>query len=112
MVNLKIITIGSLKENYLRDAVAEYEKRLSGFCKITNINLKEAKLPQNPSEGEIAYALSEEGKAVLCTVTDRAYKIALCIEGRQFSSAELSEKLDTALLNHNELCFIIGSSFG
>lgn len=112
MVNIKLITVGTLKESYLCEAVAEYEKRLSGFCKIKNINIKEVKLSQEPSEREIAAALSEEGKAILEAVTDKSYKIALCIEGKQFSSVELSEKLNSALLNHSELCFIIGSSFG
>lgn len=112
MATLKFITIGSLKEKYLSDAVSEYEKRLSGFCKIENINLKEAKLPAEPKDGDIRRALDEEGKLILTHMSERAYKIALCVEGRQFSSEELAKKLEQAFSISNEICFVIGSSHG
>lgn len=112
MATIKFITVGTLKEKYLSDAVAEYEKRLSGFCKVESINLKEAKLPQEPSQSEIKKALEEEGKVILSHMSERAYKIALCVEGRQFSSEELAEKLERAFSLSNEICFVIGSSHG
>lgn len=112
MATVKLITVGTLKEKYLSDAVAEYEKRLSGFCKVENINLKEAKLPQDPSDGDIRRALDEEGKVILSHMSDRAYKIALCVEGKQFSSEELAQKLEHAFSVSNEICFVIGSSHG
>ena len=112
MATLKFITIGTLKEKYLSDAVAEYEKRLSGFCKIENVNLKEAKLPSDPSDSEIKKALDEEAKLILSHAGERSYKIALCVEGKQFSSEELSKKLDEAAARTSEIVFIIGSSHG
>lgn len=112
MATIKIITVGTLKEDYLKSAVAEYEKRISGFCKIESVNLKEAKLPNDPSDGDIRRALSEEAKAILANMPDRSYKIAMCVEGRQFSSEELSQKIDTAFSSANEICFVIGSSHG
>ena len=112
MATIKFITVGTLKEKYLSDAVAEYEKRLSGFCKVENINLKEAKLPQEPSQSEIKKALDEEGKIILSHMSERAYKIALCVEGKQFSSEELAEKIERAFSVSNEICFVIGSSHG
>ncbi len=112
MATIRFITVGTLKEEYLRDAVKEYTKRLSGFCKVEEVNLKEYKLPEDPSEGEIKKALCEEAKAILAAMPDRAYKIALCVEGKQFSSEELAEKLDKAFSAANELCFVIGSSHG
>lgn len=112
MATIKFITVGTLKEKYLSDAVAEYEKRLSGFCKVESINLKEAKLPQEPSQSEIKKALEEEGKVILSHMSERAYKIALCVEGKQFSSEELAEKLERAFSLSNEICFVIGSSHG
>ena len=112
MATVKFITVGTLKEKYLSDAVAEYEKRLSGFCKVESINLKEAKLPQEPSQSEIKKALEEEGKVILSHMSERAYKIALCVEGKQFSSEELAEKLERAFSLSNEICFVIGSSHG
>lgn len=112
MATIKFISIGTLKEDYLREAVAEYEKRLSGFCKVENINLKEYKLPQDPSDAEIQKALSEEAKAIIAAMGERSYKIILCVEGKQYSSEELATLLDSAFSRANEICFVIGSSHG
>jgi 23S rRNA (pseudouridine1915-N3)-methyltransferase len=112
MISLTVITVGNLKESYWRDAVAEYEKRLGAFAKTNLIQLKEHKLPDDPSEGEIATALSEEGARILAAIPPRAYRIALCVEGVQFSSEELARRIDTAISNGGALCLIIGSSHG
>ena len=112
MATIKFITVGQLKESYLREAVSEYEKRLSGFCKVENVNLKEYKVPQDPSDAEIQKALSEEAKTILATIPDRAYKIIMCVEGKQFSSEELSDKIDKAFSVSSEIVFVIGSSHG
>ena len=112
MPTIKIITVGTLKEDYLRDAVAEYEKRIGGFCRIESVNIKEAKLAQDPSDGDIRRALAEEAKQILSYMPDRAFKIAMCVEGKQFSSEELASKIDGAFSVANELCFVIGSSHG
>ncbi len=112
MATIKIITVGTLKEDYLCDAVAEYEKRISGFCKLESVNIKESRLPQNPSESDIRRALSEEAKSILAAMPSRAFKIAMCVEGKQFSSEELASKLEGAFSSANELCFVIGSSHG
>ena len=112
MATIRFITIGTLKEEYLREAVKEYEKRLSGFCHVEQVNLKEAKLPNDPSDGDVRRALAEEAKAILAAMPERSYKIAMCVEGKQFSSEELAAKLDSAFSASNELCFIIGSSYG
>ena len=86
MLSLKIVCVGTLKESYFRDAVAEYSKRLSAFCKLSIIQLKEAKIPDSPSEKEIFNALDEEAKVILSEMSPRAYKIAMCVEGKQLSS--------------------------
>ena len=112
MIQVTVITVGNLKEAYWREAVAEYEKRLSAFCKPNLIQLKEAKLPDDPSEGEIRAALAEEAKKILAAVPPRASRVALCVEGKQFSSEALAKKLDSALTENGNLCLIIGSSHG
>ena len=112
MATIRFITVGTLKEDYLRAAVAEYEKRLSGFCRVEQINLKEAKLPQDPSESEIKKALDEEAKQILAAMPDKSYKIAMCVEGKQYDSPELAAIFDRAFQSANELCFVIGSSHG
>ena len=80
MLSVKIITVGTLKESYLRDAVAEYSKRLSAFCKLSIVQLKEVKLSDNPSEKEISTALDAEAKMILAEISPRSYKIAMCVE--------------------------------
>lgn len=112
MLQLTVITVGNLKESYWRDAVAEYEKRLSAFCKPNIIQLKETKLPDDPAESEITAALADEGKKILAAIPPRSYRIALCVEGKQFSSEELAQKIENACTESSSLCLIIGSSYG
>lgn len=112
MLSVTLITVGSLKEGYLREAVAEYEKRLSSFCRFETLQLKEHKLPENPSGGEIAAALSEEGRRILAAIPPRAYSIALCVEGKQYSSPALADILGRAADENGAIALIIGSSHG
>ncbi len=112
MIGVKIITVGTLKEGYLRDAAAEYEKRLGGFCKLTQVTLKEEKLPDSPSDGEIRGALRKEAERIIAEMPRKAYKIAMCVEGKQLSSEELADKLGEIGATHGELCLVIGSSHG
>ena len=112
MVHIKLITVGTLKEAYWRDAAAEYAKRLSAFCRLEEIQLKEEKLAENPTEGEIKVALEKEGGRILAEISPRTYCVALCVEGGQLSSEELAEALDQMEQRSGEVCFIIGSSFG
>lgn len=112
MVNVTFVTVGALKEEYLRAAVNEYVKRLSGFCRPRIVELKEVKLSDSPSESEITSALSAEGERILAAIPPRAYRIALCVEGKQLSSERLAELIDRACMTSSEICFIIGSSFG
>lgn len=112
MLNVKLICTGSLKEKYLKDACAEYEKRLGAFCKFEIAELKEYKLPENPSENEINTALTEEAKRILALTSPRTFKIALCVEGSQLSSEELAARIENVSRTHSEICLIIGSSHG
>ncbi len=112
MLRLTVITVGSLKERYWQEAVAEYEKRLGAFCRPTVLELKEARLPQAPSEGEIRAALEEEADRILGAIPPKAYRIALCVEGTQFSSEELAKRIEQSTNLSGQLCFIIGSSHG
>lgn len=112
MLNIHFIVTGNLKEAYLRDASQEYLKRLSGFCRPEVIELKEVRVPDSPSDKEIASALKEEGDRILALLPSRAYKIALCVEGKQFTSEELAQKLEAAAQESGDFYFIIGSSHG
>ena len=112
MLGLTIITVGTLKESYLRDAAAEYEKRLGAFCRLSSVNLKEEKLPDSPSESQIETALRKEGERILAQMPKKSYKIAMCVEGKQLSSEELADKLGRIGSTHGEVCLVIGSSHG
>lgn len=112
MLNFRIVCVGSLKESYLRDAVAEYAKRLSAFCEPSIIELKEYKLPDSPSPAEIEKTLDEEAERILKAALPKSYKIALCVEGKQFSSEKLAKKLEEIEQANSALTLIIGSSHG
>lgn len=110
-MQIHLITVGRLKEQWLRDAYAEYEKRLSRYCRLTLTELSEARLSESPADAEIAAALSQEGKAILNAC--RGKIIAMCIEGKMRSSEEFAAMLDqTALSGDSTVSFVIGSSFG
>ena len=68
MIGVKFITLGTLKEAYLRDAAAEYEKRLGAFCKIRIVELKEEKLPDDPTDSEIRRALEREEQKIMAEI--------------------------------------------
>ena len=111
MLKITIISVGGMKESYFAEAIAEYEKRASAYAELKNINLKEAPLDR-VREGDIAAALDAEGEQILKNLPPRAYKIALCVEGKQLSSEELGALIGEVKRTAGELCFVIGSSHG
>lgn len=113
MLNITIIAIGKLKEQYLRDASAEYTKRLSTLCKLNIIELPAEKLSDTPSRKEIENALLAESKRIIEKIPKGSKVYTMCIEGKQRSSEELSAELDmTATSGISSVVFIIGGSFG
>ena len=109
-MHLRLITVGKLKEQWLRDGYDEYAKRLRRYCQLELVELAEARLSENPSSAEIAAALDAEGKEILKRCEGKV--IAMCIEGKQLSSEQLSRKIDAFSQESGTLCFVIGSSFG
>ena len=113
MLNITIIALGKLKEQYLRDASAEYQKRLSTLCKLNIVELTPEKLSDNPSQKEIENALNSEAKKIIEKIPKGAKIYSMCIEGKQRSSEELSAEIDNlALEGVSNIVFIIGGSFG
>ena len=114
MLNVNLIVVGKLKESYLREACAEYVKRLNAFCKLTITELPESKLPDSPSEKEIFTALANEGKSIATILNGKAcYNITMCIEGKQLSSEKLAEKIGSiSVEGKSALNIVIGSSHG
>ncbi len=113
MININFIVLGKLKEKYMKEFSAEYEKRLSAYCKLTVTELEPVKLSDNPSEQEIINALNKETQMIKAKIPKNSFVFSMCIEGKQMASEELSKKIeDIALSGKNNITFIIGSSFG
>ena len=111
-MTVTVITVGTLKESYLREAVTEYKKRLSQYARVEEIELSEVKIRDEDDSSEISRALEAEGEKILARIPGGSYKIALCVEGKMLSSEELAEKIEEISQTHGELCLIIGSSYG
>lgn len=112
-MNITLLCLGRLKEDYLRLACDEYEKRLSGFCKFNVEVLEPEKLRENPSNSEIETALEKEGQRLLKKTAPNSFICAMCVEGKQLSSEELALRLEKIPLEgYGQGVFIIGSSYG
>ena len=112
MQKINIICIGKIKEKYFADAIAEYSKRLTAFCKFNITELPEEKLRGDNASG-IAGVIAAEGKRIAQKISPSDYVIAMCIEGKQLSSEELSEALQSlAVIGRSTIDFVIGGSYG
>lgn len=113
MLKVTVICVGSLSEKHWREACDEYKKRLGAAVSISEIQLKEEKLPRDPSEAQINKALDAEADMIISKIPKKAFLVPMCIEGKQFSSEELAGKIESAEIGgKSDICFIIGSSFG
>ena len=113
MLSVHLICVGKLKEKFYREAVEEYTKRLSGYCKLNLVELPEQKLPQNPSQGEIAAALEKEAAAIRGKIPASSALIAMCVEGKEKSSEELADLFLTLEQSSDKhIVFVIGGSYG
>lgn len=112
MIKITLITLGKLKEKYLRDATDEYAKRLSRYCKLEIVELNPVALPEKPSQSEIDAALLKEAELIEKRIPDGARVVTLCVEGKNFTSEGLAEFVDTNTNSGTNMCFIIGSSYG
>lgn len=112
-MNISIITVGKLKEKYLKQGIEEYTKRLSSYSKIEIIEVPDEKAPEILSNAEMEQVKNKEGERILAKVSQDAHVIALAIEGKQKSSEELAETLDKlATYGKSKVAFIIGGSLG
>lgn len=113
MLTVNIICVGNLKEQYWRDACAEYGKRLGGFCKFSIIEVSESRLPKSYSDADIARVIENEGVKLLEKISPGSFVAAMCIEGRELSSTQLADRLEQIALNgKSRVDFIIGGSYG
>ncbi|MFS9181672.1 23S rRNA (pseudouridine(1915)-N(3))-methyltransferase RlmH [Streptococcus timonensis] len=112
-MKIKIVTVGKLKEKYLKDGIAEYSKRLSRFANLEMIELADEKTPDRASDSENQKILELEGTRILSKIGERDFVIVLAIEGKTLSSEEFSKQLEQAPINgFSTLTFVIGGSLG
>lgn len=115
MTAVTLVCVGSIKEGYLREGIAEYTKRLSAFCDFRTVELKESRTGDGASEREIDAALDEEGTRILAALdalSPRTHRIALCVEGKQLDSVELSRLIAEKRDECGSIALVIGSSCG
>lgn len=112
-MKIKIVTVGKLKEKYLKDGIAEYSKRISRFAAVEMIELADEKTPDRASDSENEKILNLEGNRILSKIGDREFVVVLAIEGKTLSSEEFSSQLEQASINgFSILTFVIGGSLG
>ena len=113
MLRVRLICVGRLKERFYTEAVAEYQKRLSAFCRLEPVELQEERLSAKPSQAEIDAALRKEAAEIEKSLLKDAKLVCLCVEGEACSSEELSAYLTKAELDSQpRICFVIGGSYG
>ena len=112
-MKIKIVTVGKLKEKYLKDGITEYSKRISRFASVEMIELADEKTPDRASDSENAKILDLEGNRILSKIGDREFVVVLAIEEKTLSSEEFSKQLEQASINgYSTLTFVIGGSLG
>lgn len=112
MINVNIICVGTLKEKFFSDAINEYKKRLQRYCKFNIIELSEEKITDQETQAQIDKTLLKEGEKILSKINKSDYVIAMCIEGKQLSSEEMSKKLSDISMTNGTVDFVIGGSWG
>lgn len=111
-MTITVITVGTLKEGYLREAVAEYKKRLSQYARVEDVELKEERIRDEDDRAEVERALDAEAVRILAAIPEGAYKMALCVEGVGYTSEGLAALVGEAEDRCGKLALIIGSSHG
>ena len=112
MLTINIICIGKIKEKYLKDAIDEYSKRLSKYCKLNILELSDEKIPDKLNENISLEIKTKECNKILSHIKKDSYIICLDLKGNEFTSEEFSKKIDTLSLESSNLTFIIGGSLG
>ena len=113
MFNVNIICVGKIKETFYREAIEEYSKRLNSYCSLNIIELKDEKIPNNPSEKDNLIIKDKEGNNILSHIKKDTYVICLDLKGKQFTSEEFSQKINNISTNiSSSITFIIGGSLG
>lgn len=112
MVNIKLICVGEIKENFLSDAIKEYLKRLSRYCKINVIEVKDEASSPKASKKEEEQVLVNEGKRVIKQLKDQDYLVLIDLHGKEYDSLSLAANFQKIINQHSSIAFVIGGSLG
>ncbi|MFK8794736.1 23S rRNA (pseudouridine(1915)-N(3))-methyltransferase RlmH [Planococcus plakortidis] len=112
-MNISIVTVGKLKEKYLKAGIAEYAKRLGAYAKIAEIEVADEKAPEQLSEADMAIVKKKEGERILAKIPQDAYVIALAIDGKMKTSEQLAKDMESLMTyGRSKVVFVIGGSLG
>ena len=112
-MNITVISVGKLKEKYLKLGIEEFSKRLSKYCKLDMIELDDEKCPENLSDKDMEIVKTKEGNKILSKIKSNSYVIALAIDGKNLSSEELADTISKlAVRGNSHITFVIGGSLG
>ena len=112
-MKITLVTVGKIKEPYFEDAIREYAKRLSRYCKLDIIQVADEKTPDGAGEAIVRQIKEKEGQRILSNIKDGAYVIALAIEGKMLTSEELAGRIQRLGVDGvGHIVFVIGGSLG
>ena len=112
-MKITLVTVGKIKEKFYTEAIAEYSKRLSRYCKLEVIQVPDEKTPDHASETVERQIREKEGERILSQIRDGSYVIALAIKGKKMSSEQLAEKMEQlGVSGCSQIVFVIGGSLG
>lgn len=112
-MKITILTVGKIKEKYLKDAIAEYAKRLSRYCKLEIVEVADEKTIENASQVLETQIRDKEAERLMKYIREDAYVITLEIKGKQLTSEEFSEKINQlGIQGKSHIIFVIGGSIG
>lgn len=112
MLHIDCICVGKLKEDYLKNAILKYSKRLSKYCIFNIVELQDEKVPSNLSEAEKLKIIEKESNNILANIKENSYVIALDLNGKQYTSEEFSEKIEQITQYSSHITFLIGGTLG
>lgn len=113
MININLIVLGKIKENYFKDAINEYKKMLKSYADLSIFEIMDEPCPENLSEKDMERVKNTEGEKILSKIKDGAYVIALEIGGKSLDSVEFANKINDLMIDgHSNITFVIGGSLG
>lgn len=112
MLRVNIVCVGKVKESFFRDAILEYQKRLSRYCTLNIIEVPDEKIPDNSSDKLDEAIKSKEGDNIISHLVPNSYNIALDLTGKELSSTQLSDYINNLSISNSSITFIIGGSLG